>query len=52
MECRELAPVPSRVGLVLQYRKDRPTSPLINFKAFCNVFRSRFSMIFLILAMI
>ena len=28
MECRELAPVPSRVGLALQYRKDRLTSPL------------------------
>ena len=28
MECRELAPVLSRVGFVLQYRKDRLTSPL------------------------
>ena len=25
----ELAPALSRVGLVLQYRQDRPTSPLI-----------------------
>ena len=28
MGCQELAPVPSRVGLALQYRKDRLTSPL------------------------
>ena len=28
MECRELAPVPSRVGFALQYRKNRLTSPL------------------------
>ena len=28
MECQELAPVLSRVGFALQYRKDRLTSPL------------------------
>ena len=28
MECQELAPVPSRVDLALQYRKDWPTPQL------------------------
>ena len=27
-EVQELAPASSRVGLVLQYRQDRPTSPI------------------------
>ena len=29
MDCQELAPGLSRVGLALQYRKDRLTSPLV-----------------------
>ncbi len=30
MELQELAPAPSRVGQVLQYRQDQPTSPLFH----------------------
>ena len=40
MDCRELAPGPSRVGLALQYRKDRLTSPLVIIiarKHYCTI---------------